>query len=137
MVIRAQEATVWNNSSTFAVYDAILAFIVHTKSKVSNVLRFVTINNIIFHLNLLFHSQIRKAGQQAVCAILKGSNFCKDKDVLHPAAGHTGRYCVKILENSIAVGGMTTVLHVLGLLKEIIVIFPKPHLKVSYLTILV
>lgn len=69
-----------------------------------------------------------------MCAILKGSDFCKNKDIIsHPAAGHTGKYCIQILENSISDGGMTTVLHVLFLLKEIIVIFPKPQLKVRFL----
>ncbi|XP_065225448.1 RRP12-like protein [Planococcus citri] len=114
VLLCAQDVAVWNDSSTYAIYDAILAFIVHTKSK------------------------IRKSAQHAICAILKGSTFMKTDSSLvsHPAAGHTAKHCVKLLESSSSVGGMTTVLHVLTLLKEIIGTFPKAQAKTSCETIL-
>lgn len=48
ILLRAQEAIAWSNSSTMKVVDAILAFTIHSKPKV------------------------RKAAQHAICSILKG-----------------------------------------------------------------
>lgn len=57
-----------------------------------------------------------------------------DSSVLsHPAASHTSKYCIQTLETSSSIGGMTTVLHILTLLKEIIGTFPKGQTKVQIL----
>ncbi|KAJ8867393.1 hypothetical protein PR048_031194 [Dryococelus australis] len=71
VVLRVQEAATWNSSSTFQVFDSLLAFTTHTKPKV------------------------RKAAQHAVCAILKGGGLSP-----HPAATRTAQFCVRQLETA-------------------------------------
>ncbi|KAJ9588968.1 hypothetical protein L9F63_017728 [Diploptera punctata] len=107
VLLRAQEAVLWSSSSTLQAFDSILAYTVHTKPKV------------------------RKAAQHAVCAILKGSNFMLGDDVLeyHPGAVHVAKYLIQQIESSKSLGGSTTTLHILSLLKEILGTFPKPQLK--------
>ncbi|XP_046383339.1 RRP12-like protein [Ischnura elegans] len=119
VLLRAQEASSWVNSSTLQVYDYILTFTIHVKPKV------------------------RKAAKHAVCAILKGSCFmlpgipkveegeAKQKK-LHPAGGHTAKFCIHEMERVSSLGsGSTSTLHMLGLLKEILPCFPKSQLKAA------
>lgn len=107
VVLRAQDAGVWSQSSTVVIFDSILSFTINLKPKV------------------------RKAAQHAVCAVLKGSNFMAKEDapLYHPAAVHAAKFCVQQLELGGSLGGSTTKLHMIGLLKEIIGTFPKAQLK--------
>ncbi|XP_071441432.1 RRP12-like protein [Hetaerina americana] len=119
VLLRAQEASAWTNSSTLQIYDSILTFTIHIKPKV------------------------RKAAKHAVCAILKGSCFMlplmpkvegteTEPKVIHPAAGHTAKFCIHEMERVSSLGcGSTSTLHMLGLLKEILPCFPKSQLKAS------
>ncbi|KAG8237559.1 hypothetical protein J437_LFUL017765 [Ladona fulva] len=120
VLLRAQEAVEWGNSSTLQIYDSILAFTIHVKPKV------------------------RKAAQHAVCAILKGSCFmlshpnaddkekAKISERIHPAAAHTAKFCIQEMERVSSLGsGSTSTLHMLGLLKEIVPCFPKTQLKAT------
>ncbi|XP_050436764.1 RRP12-like protein [Adelges cooleyi] len=101
LLLRTQEKIVWSHSSTIQVYDAILNFIIHPKPK------------------------IRKAAQHAVCAILKSN-----KDSIHPMSGYTASHCTQILTSvGTATNSITTILHVLTLLKELMPVFPKKELK--------
>lgn len=54
-----------------------------------------------------FSSQVRKAAQQGVCAILRGSDFLftDNAPAHHPAAVTTAKFCIKEMEHS---GGKTT-----------------------------
>ncbi|XP_018354107.1 PREDICTED: RRP12-like protein [Trachymyrmex septentrionalis] len=109
VLLRAQEAAVWMNSSTTQVLDAMLSFIIHTKPKV------------------------RKAAQHGICAILKDSNIMKSEKppTHHPAAEKVAKHCLKQL-NDCKQGSsleVTTILHILTLLKDITHQLPESCVK--------
>ncbi|XP_063989401.1 RRP12-like protein [Diachasmimorpha longicaudata] len=106
-LLRAQEPAVWSNSSTLQVLDGILAFTVHTKPKV------------------------RKASQHAICAILKGSDLMRTDDppAYHPGAPQVAKHCLHQFETAGQPGTITTTLHILTLLKDIVHQLPKSYVK--------
>ncbi|XP_049862058.1 RRP12-like protein [Schistocerca gregaria] len=117
VLLRAQDAAVWTYSSTLQVLDSILTFTTHSKPKV------------------------RKAAQHAVCAVLRGSSIMLDgaptpPPAHHPAAKHVAKFCNTQMETSGSLGGSTTTLHVLNLLKDIIFAFPKAQVKTVCETVL-
>ncbi|XP_011686333.1 PREDICTED: RRP12-like protein [Wasmannia auropunctata] len=110
VLLRAQEAAIWTNSSTMQVLDAILSFVTHAKPKV------------------------RKSAQHGICAILKDSDVMKsDKSPTHhPAAGQVATHCIAQLNAACEPGsslGVTTILHILTLLKDITHQLPKSHVR--------
>ncbi|CAL7937924.1 unnamed protein product [Xylocopa violacea] len=106
LLLRAQEPAAWSNSSTVQVLDAILSFIIHSKPKV------------------------RKSAQHGVCAILKGSDTKIDNlSQPHPAASHIGKFCITQLDLNSEPGGVTSILHILTLLKDILHHFSRSHVK--------
>ncbi|KAK2577073.1 hypothetical protein KPH14_005885 [Odynerus spinipes] len=107
ILLRAQEAAIWSHSSTIQVLDAILSFTIHTKPK------------------------IRKAAQHGICAILKGSDIMRNENppAYHPAAPEVAKHCVNQLNAACEPGGITTILHTLTLLKDIIHQLPKSYVK--------
>lgn len=106
-LLRKQEASVWTYPSTLQIYHGLLSFTVHSKPKV------------------------RKAAQQGVCSILRGSDFLFKDDALahHPAAMTTAKFCIKEMEQAGGNKEDTTTLHVLGLLKELIGALPLGAVK--------
>ncbi|KAK3554266.1 hypothetical protein QTP70_020128 [Hemibagrus guttatus] len=106
-LLRKQDLSVWSYPSTLQVYHGLLSFTVHSKPKV------------------------RKAAQQGVCAILRGSDcmFGDNAPSHHPAAVTTAKYCIKEMEQAGGSKEDTTTLHVLGLLKELITTFPLGSVK--------
>ncbi|XP_070541212.1 RRP12-like protein [Ptychodera flava] len=113
-LLRVQEIAVWNDASTLQVYHGILSFSIHPKPKV------------------------RRAAHQAVCAILKGSTFMSQGDPppYHPAASATAKFCIQQIEDTGGAGEAHATLHVLGLLKDILGVFPQSSLKSTCETIL-
>ncbi|KAM9476778.1 RRP12-like protein [Clarias gariepinus] len=113
-LLRKQDLSVWSYPSTLQVYHGLLSFTVHSKPKV------------------------RKAAQQGVCAILRGSDcmFGENAPSHHPAAVTTANYCVKEMEKAGGSKEDTTTLHVLGLLKELITTFPLSSIKACCETLL-
>ncbi|XP_071507435.1 RRP12-like protein [Diadema antillarum] len=113
-ILRVQDPGVWGDASTLQVYHGILSYTTHSKPKV------------------------RKAAHHAVTAILRGSKFmtCPDPPSHHPAAGATAKFCVQQIEQHGGTGEASTTCHVLTLLKDILVTFPRVHLKASCETIL-
>lgn len=107
VLLRAQEAAVWTNSSTMLALDAILSFTTHTKPK------------------------MRKSAQHGICAILKGSDIMKSEKAptYHPAANQIAAHCVAQLNVACKPGGITTILHTLILLKDIMHQLPKSYVK--------
>ncbi|XP_078033343.1 RRP12-like protein [Augochlora pura] len=107
LLLRALEEATWSNSSTMQVIDAILAFVTHSKPKV------------------------RKAAQHGICAILKGSEIMKKKDppLYHPCSPRVAKHCYNSLQVSSEPGNITSILHILTLLKDITHQLPKPHVK--------
>ncbi|XP_031825723.1 RRP12-like protein [Nomia melanderi] len=107
VLLRALEEALWSNSSTMQVLDALLAFTIHSKPKV------------------------RKAAQRGVCAILSGSAVMKDDDrpQYHPGSPQIAKHCINQLQLTSEPGSVTTVLHILTLLKDITHQLPKPHVK--------
>ncbi|XP_061083822.1 RRP12-like protein [Conger conger] len=106
-LLRKQELSVWSYPSTLQLYHGLLSFTVHSKPKV------------------------RKAAQQGVGSVLKGSDFLfgGSAPLHHPAAVTTAKFCIKEIE---AAGGSkedTTTLHVLGLLKDLLSGFPVAAVK--------
>ncbi|EGI69855.1 PREDICTED: RRP12-like protein [Acromyrmex echinatior] len=109
VLLRAQEAAVWVNSSTMQVLDAMLSFITHAKPK------------------------IRKSAQHGICAILKDSDIMKSEKppTHHPAAEKVAKHCLKQL-NDCKQGSsleVTTILHILTLLKDITHQLPESRVK--------
>ncbi|CAL9687917.1 unnamed protein product [Knipowitschia caucasica] len=106
-LLRKQEVSVWTYSSTLQIYHGLLSFTVHSKPKV------------------------RKAAQQGVCSILRGSDFLfkDDAPTHHPVAMTTAKFCIKEMEQAGGSKEDTTTLHVLGLLKELIGTFPLGAVK--------
>ncbi|XP_029305253.1 RRP12-like protein [Cottoperca gobio] len=106
-LLRKQDASVWTYPSTLQAYHGLLSFTVHSKPKV------------------------RKAAQQGVCAILRGSDFLfrENAPTHHPAAGTTAKFCMKEMEQAGGSKEDTTTLHVLGLLKELMGAFPLGAVK--------
>ncbi|XP_076021629.1 RRP12-like protein [Genypterus blacodes] len=106
-LMKKQDASVWTYASTLQAYHGLLSFTVHTKPKV------------------------RKAAQQGVCSILRGSEFLFTEKAPshHPAAATTAKFCIKEMEQAGGSKEDTTTLHVLGLLKEIIPAFPHGAVK--------
>lgn len=110
VLLRAQEAAAWANPSTMRVLDAILSFTTHVKPK------------------------IRKSAQHGICAVLKGSDIMKSEKPPqhHPAAGQVATHCIGQLNAACESGsslGVTTILHTLTLLKDIMHQLPKSHVK--------
>ncbi|KAM7408776.1 hypothetical protein PAMA_002481 [Pampus argenteus] len=106
-LLRKQDASVWTYPSTLQAYHGLLSFTVHNKPKV------------------------RKAAQQGVCSIVRGSDFLfTDKaPTHHPAAVTTAKFCIKEMEQAGGSKEDTTTLHVLGLLKELMGTFPLGAVK--------
>ncbi|GAA6107350.1 RRP12-like protein [Tachysurus ichikawai] len=106
-LLRKQDLSVWTYPSTLQVYHGLLSFTVHSKPKV------------------------RKAAQQGICAILRGSDcmFGDNAPSHHPAAVTTAKYCTKEMEQAGGSKEDTTTLHVLGLIKELITTFPLSSVK--------
>ncbi|XP_068424787.1 RRP12-like protein [Clinocottus analis] len=106
-LLRKQDISVWTYPSTLQAYHGLLSFTVHSKPKV------------------------RKAAQQGVCAILRGSDFLftDNAPTHHPAALTSAKFCMKEMEQAGGSKEDTTTLHVLGLLKELIGTFPLGAVK--------
>ncbi|XP_012287618.1 RRP12-like protein isoform X2 [Orussus abietinus] len=109
LLLRVQDAAVWSDVSTMHILHGILSFTIHSKPKV------------------------RKAAQHAICALLKGSDIMKSDNppLYHPAAPEVAKHCLKQLEVVGQAGGMTTILHVLTLLKDIFYQLPKSFIKTT------
>lgn len=110
VLLRAQEAATWTNSSTTRVLDAILTFTTHAKPKV------------------------RKSAQHGIRAVLEGSDIMKSEKppTHHPAAGQIATHCIAQLNAACESGsslGVTTILHTLTLLKDVMHQLPKSHVK--------
>ncbi|KAF6205471.1 hypothetical protein GE061_019644 [Apolygus lucorum] len=99
VLLRAQDAQTWSDSSTLQVLRAILAFVSFSKPK------------------------IRKAAQHSICAIVQQS------EGTHAGHAEIASHCTQLVETVCTSGGVTTTLHILSLLKDIIHSFPKKHLK--------
>ncbi|XP_074501840.1 RRP12-like protein [Sebastes fasciatus] len=106
-LLRKQDASVWTYPTTLQAYHGLLSFTVHSKPKV------------------------RKAAQQGVCSILRGSDFLftDNAPTHHPAAATTAKFCMKEMEQAGGSKEDTTTLHVLGLLKELMGTFPLGAVK--------
>uniref|UniRef100_A0A8C5N7P1 Ribosomal RNA-processing protein 12-like conserved domain-containing protein n=1 Tax=Gouania willdenowi TaxID=441366 RepID=A0A8C5N7P1_GOUWI len=106
-LLRKQDTSVWSYPSTLQAYHGLLSFTVHSKPKV------------------------RKAAQQGICSILRGSDimFKDDAPLHHPAALSTAKFCIKEMEQAGGSKEDTTTLHMLGLLKELLGTFPLAAVK--------
>ncbi|XP_041971628.1 RRP12-like protein [Aricia agestis] len=112
VMLRAQEYAVWGDSSTMKIFDSVLAFSLHSKPKV------------------------RKAAQHAVTAILRGSCFMipsEDQNVkvpkVHPAANRVAEFCLAQISSEALLSGHRSVLHTLTMLRDILPVFSKEHIK--------
>ncbi|CAC5426030.1 RRP12 [Mytilus coruscus] len=113
-VLRVQDQASWSNTSVQRVYSGLLTFITHKKPK------------------------IRKAAQQGVCLVLRGSLFMTqgDSPSYHPAAQITAKYCIQQIEQCGGTGEALDTLHTLALLKDILAQFPLNSMKSCCETIL-
>ncbi|KZC03741.1 RRP12-like protein [Dufourea novaeangliae] len=112
LLLRALDSASWSDSSTMQVLDAVLAFTTHSKPKV------------------------RKAAQHGICAMLKGITNSNNPSHYHPASPQVAKHCYNQLQTGTKPGGVTTVLHILSLLKDITHLFTKPHVKLICETLL-
>ncbi|XP_068623812.1 RRP12-like protein [Battus philenor] len=114
VLLRAQEYATWGDSSTMKVFDSVLAFALHSKPKV------------------------RKAAQHAITAILRGSCFMipsEDQKVkvpkVHPASGRVAEYCLSQIKPEALLSGHRSVLHILTMLRDVLAVFNKDHIKMT------
>ncbi|XP_055342940.1 LOW QUALITY PROTEIN: RRP12-like protein [Paramacrobiotus metropolitanus] len=107
IVLKVQELSVWREASTEKYYRAILLLLKHHKPKV------------------------RKQCQSSICSILKGSDIMTGPSSVpvHPMAVLTAQHCVNMIEVARADNDASVTLHVLGLLKDILIDFPKAVIK--------
>lgn len=118
-LLRAQEYSIWTLSSTLEYFDAILAFVIHSKPK------------------------IRKAAQHAIASIIHGSSFMQSttplddteeigskKFTFHPASGRIASFCIQQFKPENVVNGQTVVLHTLGLLRDTLSGFKVDDIKI-------
>ncbi|CAH2052754.1 unnamed protein product, partial [Iphiclides podalirius] len=112
VLLRAQEYALWGDSSTMKVFEAVLAFTLHSKPKV------------------------RKAAQHAVTAILRGSSFMipsEDPKIkvpkLHPASNRVAEYCLSQIKAEALLSGHRSVLHILTMLRDMLHVFSKDYIK--------
>ncbi|KAL7025273.1 hypothetical protein ACKWTF_013427 [Chironomus riparius] len=119
VVLRAQEYSQWKLSSTMKFFDAILAFVTHSKPK------------------------IRKAAHHAVAGVLYASCFMlppKNEDddeemkteapkIVHPASSRMAKFCIDQFKPEIINNNQTLLLHVISVLQSIIPCFGKDDIK--------
>ncbi|XP_048362430.1 RRP12-like protein isoform X1 [Sphaerodactylus townsendi] len=106
-LLRRQNLEAWNYPVTMQVFHGLLSFTVHAKPKV------------------------RKAAQQGVCSILRGSEFLFGDGAPshHPAASSTAKFCVQEIEKAGGAKEATTTLHVLTLLRDLMPCLPASSVK--------
>lgn len=121
-LLRNQEYASWSSSSTQKYFDAILVFAVHSKPK------------------------LRKAAQQALASIVRGSSFmvsaAEDTEAgesvkvapqppksSHPMSTKLTRFCVEKFNVENLANLQTVVLHTLGLLQSVICVLKADDLK--------
>lgn len=119
VILRVQDLSIWSTSNMTQIFQAILnPFCIHSKPK------------------------WRKAAQQAASAIVRASSFV-DKTSKNPPADIVADFCKNSLNNCLGNNsnnvllsnlqtGQTTMLHVLGLMKDTICKFSKQNIKVSF-----
>ncbi|XP_028391311.1 RRP12-like protein [Dendronephthya gigantea] len=100
--LKAQEAAIWSEPSTLKSYQGLLSFTVHPKPKV------------------------RKCSHESVAEIIRsrpnGSEF-------HPACQATSKFCIQELEKYKGTAQAVSVLHILGLLRNIMLSLPCQQVK--------
>lgn len=116
-LLRNQEYASWSSSSTQKYFDAVLVFAVHSKPK------------------------LRKAAQQALASILRGSSFmtapadgeeqsAQKPKSSHPMSTKVTRFCVDKFNVENLANSQTIVLHTLGLLQSVIAVIKADDLKI-------
>ncbi|KAG6795184.1 RRP12-like protein [Apis mellifera caucasica] len=108
LLLRVLEPAAWSNSSTIQVLESVLSFVVYCKPKV------------------------RKSAQHGICAILKGSDIMKadNPPQYHPATPYIAKFCISQLQLDSESSGITNVLHILTLLKDIFHHLPTNYVKI-------
>lgn len=121
-VLRNQEYVSWSSSSTQKCFEAILVFTVHSKPK------------------------LRKAAQQAVASVMRGSSFMAgviaattDDAEVSPIAGSTktshpmstklARFCISKFSVENLANSQTVILHTLCLLQTVVSVLKADDLK--------
>nr|XP_018898188.1 PREDICTED: RRP12-like protein [Bemisia tabaci] len=108
VLLRCQDLAVWSLPLTLQTFDSILSYVTHSKPK------------------------IRKAAHHAVSVVLRCSKGDHVKEILsHPAAVATAKFCIQQLEATGALGGSSSTLYILSLLKGNLHEFPKNYIKQS------
>ncbi|OWA52836.1 RRP12-like protein [Hypsibius exemplaris] len=108
-VLRVQDTASWKDASTAAVFRTMLSLINHHKPKV------------------------RKQCHSSVCSVLKGSDVMTGTQpmAVHPMAVMTANFCIQAIQDSNATKDHSVILHVLGLLKDILADFPEDEMKAA------
>lgn len=119
-LLRAQEYSLWTLSSTLEYFDAIMAFVTHSKPK------------------------IRKSAQHAIASIIHGSSFMQStlptdneddiedapkKFTFHPASSRIASFAIQQFKPENIVNGQTIVLHTLALLRDTLSGFKVDDIK--------
>lgn len=120
-LLRAQEYSLWKLSSTHEYFDAMLAFVTHSKPTV------------------------RKAAQRSVSSVILGSCFMvppplpedaapdtprpQAKVAFHPAGNRVAKFCTNQFEPENIANSQTLVLHTLGLLQVTLHGFKSEDIK--------
>jgi len=108
VVLRVQPASVWTLAEVGKTFQCLLTYCAHTKPK------------------------IRKAGQHAVVAVVRGGE--PSANGIHPAASAAAEHCVAIIKNSGP--SDNSILYMMVLLRELLPALPKLLTKLCCETIL-
>ncbi|XP_065184314.1 RRP12-like protein [Sycon ciliatum] len=105
VLLRAQEAAVWSNSSTQAVFRLLLIYSADARPKV------------------------RKGAQEWVVKIMKNEFAGTTQPPFHPGCSSLAKFCSQVLEDSRGTAGSTPSLHVLRLLRDLLGLLPIQSVK--------
>jgi len=108
VVLRVQPPGIWSLSEVTKVFQCLLTYSTHTKPK------------------------IRKAGQHAVVAVVRGGE--PGPNGLHPAAAVAAEHCIAVIKNSGP--SDNSILYMMVLLRELLPALPRQHVKICCETIL-
>lgn len=112
ILLRVQDRLTWASQSTLHIWDSLMSFVTDPRPKV------------------------RKAAHHSVCSVLSTANTADTEAAFHPAAAHTAKFLVDLIEANAGGSDLKAVLHTLLLLKEVLGKFPRGQVKTACETIL-
>lgn len=129
VLLRAQEYSQWKLSSTMKFFDAILAFVIHTKPKVRKAAQHAIVAIIHGSCFMLPPKAVQKEGEENQDEKMEDEEPQKPLVKCHPAGNHVAKFCVGQFKPENIANNHTLVLHTLGLLHNALPGLSKDDIK--------